>query len=456
MQDKLTIRKLEIALIQLVVVLLVAWLVCLLPNSDLTKSGIVMLAVVHLAVYYISNYYDDFKSRGKLEEALKTLKYTFLFAVVVTFILFMLESEKVTISRRGLVYFLFLNAVCLYGVNLAIRAYRNSLYIRRKDQKNILLVTVSSRLEPILEGMKANLDGQITAACLLDGYAGSKDGIQLVSKEKLIDYATRSVVDEVFLHLPNEPHAIADYVSSFELMGIPVSVNIGVLEFVTAGEKRIQQLGNFSVVTFSNHFYSYSHMLAKRCLDICGALVGLVLCGLSSLFLVPLIKKDGGPAIFSQDRVGQNGRIFKFYKFRSMRVDAEEIKKELMDQNQMQGGMFKMDNDPRITKVGHLIRKTSLDELPQFWNVLKGDMSLVGTRPPTVDEYEAYTPEQKRRLSFKPGITGLWQVSGRSEIKDFNEVVKLDVSYMDGWTIWTDIKILLKTVKVVLTKDGAK
>lgn len=225
---------------------------------------------------------------------------------------------------------------------------------------------------------------------------------------------------------------------------------------MSQGEKRIQQLGPFNVVTFSTQFYSYGDILAKRCLDICGALVGLIFCGIVGIFLYPIIRKDGGPAIFAQDRVGENGRIFKFYKFRSMRVDAEEIKKNLMEQNQMSGGMFKMDNDPRITKVGHFIRKTSLDELPQFWNVLKGDMSLVGTRPPTLDEYESYTPEQKRRLSFRPGITGLWQVSGRSEITDFDEVVKLDVAYMDGWTIWRDIRILLKTIKVVVMKDGAK
>jgi len=137
-------------------------------------------------------------------------------------------------------------------------------------------------------------------------------------------------------------------------------------------------------------------------------------------------------------------------------VNAEQRKQELLAQNTMQGGMFKVDDDPRITPIGRFIRKTSLDELPQFWNVLMGDMSLVGTRPPTVDEYEKYTPEQKRRLSFKPGITGLWQVSGRSEIKDFNEVVKLDVAYIDDWTIWKDIEILLKTVKVVFMRDGAK
>ena len=139
-----------------------------------------------------------------------------------------------------------------------------------------------------------------------------------------------------------------------------------------------------------------------------------------------------------------------------MRIDAEAIKEQLMDQNTMQGGMFKMDNDPRVTKIGRFIRKTSLDELPQFWNVFIGDMSLVGTRPPTVDEYDQYTPEQKRRLSFKPGITGLWQVSGRSKITDFDDVVKLDVAYIDNWTIWKDIEILLKTVKVVFMRDGAK
>ena len=125
-------------------------------------------------------------------------------------------------------------------------------------------------------------------------------------------------------------------------------------------------------------------------------------------------------------------------------------------QNQMHGGMFKMDNDPRITPIGRFIRKTSLDELPQFYNMLVGDMSLVGTRPPTVDEFEKYTPSQKRRLSFKSGITGLWQVSGRSNITTFDEVVRLDVEYIDNWSIWSDIKILLKTIVVVFKKEGSK
>ena len=239
-------------------------------------------------------------------------------------------------------------------------------------------------------------------------------------------------------------------------MGIDVTVNLNAFDRSLARNKEIREMAGLNVVTFSTKFYKPSHVIAKRIIDIIGSLVGLVLCGLVSLVLVPLIRKDGGPAIFAQTRIGKNGRHFTFYKFRSMCVDAEDKKRELMEQNTMQGGMFKVDDDPRITKIGRFIRKTSLDELPQFYNVLKGDMSLVGTRPPTVDEYEKYTPEQKRRLSFKPGITGLWQVSGRSEIKDFDEVVKLDVAYIDDWTIWKDIEILLKTVKVVFMRDGAK
>ena len=144
------------------------------------------------------------------------------------------------------------------------------------------------------------------------------------------------------------------------------------------------------------------------------------------------------------------------YKFRSMYINAEERKKELMAQNEVKGLMFKMDNDPRITKVGAFLRKTSLDEFPQFLNVLKGDMSLVGTRPPTEDEFEQYDEHYRRRLSMTPGLTGMWQVSGRSEISDFDEVVRLDLQYIDNWSLTLDFKILLQTVIVVLGHRGAK
>ena len=171
---------------------------------------------------------------------------------------------------------------------------------------------------------------------------------------------------------------------------------------------------------------------------------------------IPLKLESPGPLFFKQKRVGRNGRYFYIHKLRSMYVDAEARKKELMAQNEMNGLMFKMEDDPRVTKVGKFIRRTSIDELPQFFDVLRGDMSLVGTRPPTVDEYKQYESHHKRRLSMKPGITGLWQVSGRSDIEDFEEVVKLDVAYIDNWSLWGDVKILFKTIYVVFAGKGAK
>ena len=205
------------------------------------------------------------------------------------------------------------------------------------------------------------------------------------------------------------------------------------------------------------NYASASALLVKRLMDIAGGLVGCIFTGIIFLFVAPMIYiSSPGPIFFSQIRVGKNGKKFKMYKFRSMYMDAEERKKELMAQNQMDGLMFKMKDDPRITKVGKFIRKTSIDEFPQFFNVLKGDMSLVGTRPPTLDEFMQYEEHHKRRLSLKPGITGMWQVSGRSEIQNFEDVVKLDLEYIDNWSIWLDIKILLQTVLVVLMHRGAE
>jgi lipopolysaccharide/colanic/teichoic acid biosynthesis glycosyltransferase len=175
--------------------------------------------------------------------------------------------------------------------------------------------------------------------------------------------------------------------------------------------------------------------------------------GLNLLFfplIATAIKIDSpGPIFFRQQRIGENGRPFFLYKYRSMYINAETRKAELDHQNEMNGPVFKIENDPRITRVGRFLRRFSIDELPQFWNVLRGEMSLVGTRPPTPDEVEKYALHHYRRLSIKPGITGLWQVSGRNRINDFNEIVKLDVQYIDQWSLWLDCKIILKTFKAI-------
>lgn len=210
-------------------------------------------------------------------------------------------------------------------------------------------------------------------------------------------------------------------------------------------------------MTYAVTEMDYRRMIIKRMMDIVGGSVGVFITLLVTPFVALAIKLESkGPVFFSQVRIGKNGRRFKMYKFRSMYINAEERKKELMAQNEVKGLMFKMDNDPRITKVGRFIRKTSIDELPQFFNVLKGDMSLVGTRPPTVDEFEQYNIYYRRRLSITPGLTGMWQVSGRSDIKDFDDVVKLDLKYIDEWSLRQDVKILIQTVGVVLFGKGSK
>ena len=193
----------------------------------------------------------------------------------------------------------------------------------------------------------------------------------------------------------------------------------------------------------------------KRFFDIVARAIGLIM--LSPLFLFLIIKikhEDGGPAFYSQERIGKNEKPFKMWKFRSMIVNADKMVEQLEEQNEIDGAMFKIKDDPRVTKIGHVIRKYSLDELPQLWNVLKGDMSLVGPRPPLPMEVEDYTPYDKLRLTVTPGCTGLWQVTKRNDA-DFDEMVELDLEYINNSSLWFDFKILLKTVGVVIHPNSA-
>lgn len=238
----------------------------------------------------------------------------------------------------------------------------------------------------------------------------------------------------------------------------------------THGDKQlIQKINGETVVTTMMNYATPKQMLLKRVMDIIGGLVGSIFTLILTIFIGPIIYiKSPGPIFFKQERVGLNGKIFKMYKFRSMYMDAEERKKELMAQNTMSDSkMFKMDFDPSHRQqdtagrhqeegIGQYIRDFSIDEFPQFFNVLKGDLSLVGTRPPLISEVEQYEMHHKSRLATKPGITGMWQVSGRSDITDFEEVVRLDTEYIENWSFGLDMKIVLKTIKVVLGREGSK
>jgi len=193
---------------------------------------------------------------------------------------------------------------------------------------------------------------------------------------------------------------------------------------------------------------------AKRVLDIAGALIGLSITGIISVpIAITMLLDDRGNIFYSQTRCGLAGKPFKIWKFRSMIADAE--KKKHLVENKAKGHIFKNENDPRITKVGRFLRRTSLDEFPQFWNVLKGDMSLVGTRPPTTDEVAMYDKHHFQRLEVKPGITGEWQVRGRSQVLDFEDIVKMDLNYQKRWSFFYDVNLILQTIAVVLARKGA-
>ena len=263
-------------------------------------------------------------------------------------------------------------------------------------------------------------------------------------------------MDEVFINVPGQDEELEREIKLLLEMGVTVHIN---LDRTSIGmpNRVVEEISGFTVLTTSIKMATSRQLFIARSMDIAGGLAGLLATSIAFVIFAPIIYfQSPGPIFFKQERVGRNGRKFQIYKFRTMYMDAEERKKELMSQNKMDGLMFKMDHDPRVTPIGSFLRRTSIDELPQSINILKGEMSLVGTRPPTVDEYEKYQLHHKKRLAAKPGLTGMWQVSGRSNITDFEEVVRLDTEYIKNWSLGLNLKIIWKTFGVVLKRAGAQ
>jgi exopolysaccharide biosynthesis polyprenyl glycosylphosphotransferase len=349
------------------------------------------------------------------------------------------------------------------------------------------VITNSDRAEEFISSLKIDWSKNIKAIALVDTIyqngvfkkaevidsssiitAGNRVinsvcGVPVVANlQSITGWVRTASLDEVYIDLDmGEVSKIDDVIEELEDMGVTVYINIPSLENMVENSKfdniNCVVTANRPMAVFSPAVHNPTSLTIKRIFDVVGATLGaIVSIPIILITAIPLLIESPGPLIFKQQRIGKNGRVFNIYKLRSMYVDAEQKKEELLKDNKMDGHMFKVDNDPRITKVGRVIRKLSIDELPQFFNVIKGDMSLVGTRPPTIDEFEKYESHHKRRLSMSPGITGMWQVSGRSNIQDFEEVVRLDCEYIDNWSMWLDIKILLKTIKIVLSHNGAE
>ena len=351
--------------------------------------------------------------------------------------------------------FLITEKVCLYQV---IRALRR----RGLNFRYVLIAGTGTRAQHFIEIVQEHADWGLRILGLVD------DDPALVGREikgykvmgtfaDIPAILTKHVVDEVFFVVPRSWFArIEDAILCCEQLGKRVSVGVDYFNLKFA-KARQTDLGGFPLLSFETTPANVWQLMIKRLLDFGVAAAALVV--LSPLFLAVMIvikMTSKGPVFFKQERSSLNGRKFTFYKFRTMGEDAGERLEELRKYNEMGGPVFKMTHDPRVTPIGKWLRKFSLDELPQLYNVLKGDMSIVGPRPPIPSEVEKYAPWQRRRLSMSPGLTCLWQVGGRNKITDFDEWMRLDLRYIDEWSLWLDLWIFLKTIPVVFFAHGAK
>lgn len=421
------------------------------------------------------NHSNEFLKRGHLIEFFSVTKYNACLSVGGASILFLVKFAE-DYSRLMFVYFIVINELLTYVLHVLLKKYLRKHYKDEKNQTKLLVICEEDYAEDLcrqlkekmavgyfIEGVvlwrKENSSKELPKELCIERKKGESPLVLPVfgSESDYPEKVKLLALDEVFLYLPNQTKTVVkEIIDTFKIMGVTSHYSIDVADLYT-NVSSVDTMAGFTVVSYSMNQVDYNKRMLKRMMDIAGAFIGCIITILVTPFVAAAIKLESkGPVLFKQKRVGRNGRVFHIYKFRSMYIDAEERKKELEAQNEMSGLMFKMEHDPRITKVGSFLRKTSIDELPQFFNILKGDMSLVGTRPPTVDEYEKYNFHYKRRLSMTPGLTGMWQVNGRSEITNFDDVVKFDLEYIDNWSLTLDIKILFQTIGVVLFRKGSK
>lgn len=439
--------------------------------QDLAMA-VCMLLLAYIITFLVFDQSENIVLRETKEEIRRVVNFNLLLCLVNTVGLALTKAEMLN-SRYFLVLVPLINMVLMYAAHDLLKRILKKEKQRGKVQSLVGVVTTRDHAREVVQELNRDWSKRITGVALLEiaegEVGGEVEGVELKANyNNFMDWIRQAALDEVYVDIPMDSgDSFIPYLEEMESMGLTVHFRLPLLDRIeekccneTSSARLSRELtrcAGGNVVTIGTVELSLRDQILKRALDIVGGLVGCILSiPIIAIVAIPLKLESPGPLVFKQRRVGRNGRIFYIHKLRSMYIDAEERKKELMAQNEMNGLMFKMQDDPRITKVGKFIRKTSIDELPQFFDVVRGDMSLVGTRPPTLDEYKQYESHHKRRLSMKPGITGLWQVSGRSDIEDFEEVVKLDVEYIDNWTIWEDIKILFKTVWVVFAGRGAK
>ena len=445
----------------------------------------VNIAVLDLAIMITSNAYEGVIRRNMFNEFLKTARSAiYVSSATLFFIGLTYTGQRENIYRMLMVSILLYFAISLPACELWKRYLRQRLQI--KNHTAMLVIARSDRLTSVIPELEEHnydqyrfvgvgLSDDVPNIKLAEQRLKEVESHQLgrlhvvTTRKNLISYLGYNWVDEIYIDVPKGEDLPVDMINEIMDMGITVHAAIPRMEELEARSKNIEWICSKATITTSLGYVSGRDLFLKRLIDIVGSLVGCVCMSIIFIFVAPAIYLTSpGPIFFKQDRIGENGRRFKMYKFRTMVPDAEQRKMEVARAaGQSDALMFKMEHDPRIIGqrqlpdgrwkrgIGGWMRDLSLDEFPQFINVLRGDMSLVGTRPPTLEEWKRYKPSHRARMSTKPGITGLWQVSGRSIIRDFDQVVQLDREYIENWSLLLDFRILLKTVQVVIERKGA-
>ncbi len=429
-------------------------------RTNFLSSSLIYTIAFLVVALFLSNKSAQIARRSNLEEVYNVIKSNLIFSIVLGAFIFIMGTAN-NFSRGVFVLTVLIDIFVGSIGRFILKSNLTRLFDNAK--KSVLLITTTKYLMSSIE--KVNVSGsmnyRINSIIVVDDNMSGQiiEGIKVVGDiNDIVSYSQMNVVDEVLFFLDNGWwKKVENTIIELQDMGIRVSISVPAIIDLNYYKKTVGIIGNIPVVSCYISDVESETLVFKRILDIIGGFIGSVFAIIVIIIFGPIIKLTSkGPILFKQKRVGLNGRYFYIYKLRTMCNDAESKKQELMGENQMEGHMFKMDNDPRVTGIGKFLRATSLDEFPQFFNVLKGDMSLVGTRPPTVAEFKSYKPQHKRRLSMKPGITGMWQVSGRSNITNFEKVVELDLDYIDNCTVALDLKIIAKTFVVVLGKVGSK
>lgn len=469
----------DFILLDMICMQLAFWLAYVIRNQGMNPYGLLVyrnmalfIELADIIVIFSCGTLKGILRRGHYRELVITVKHAAIVGALALLYLFVFQRSD-EYSRYVLLNMMFLYLVFSYMTREFWKAF---LEKRRTDaeENSLLIITSSDIAKDVVKNVqKHNYAGyKLAGIAVMDKDMTGKliSGIPVVANEKTAPmYICQEWVDEVLVVPSVQTPYPQELMNQLEETGVTVHMNLAEITNEPGKKKFVEKIGNYTVLTTSMNYATAGELFLKRLMDIVGGLVGCLVTGIIFLFVAPVIYiSSPGSIFFSQERVGENGKKFKIYKFRSMYMDAEARKAELMKDNKLgDGKMFKLDFDPRVignkilpdgrkkTGIGDFIRKTSLDEFPQFFNVLKGDMSIVGTRPPLPGEVSLYELHHRARLAIKPGITGMWQVSGRSDITDFEEVVRLDKEYISNWNIGLDIMILFKTVLVVFKRDGS-